>query len=162
VNLATDPSRFTPYHESLTATVARTGGIAIIVASIATLTRLGHLPASSAQWHNWFALFVFVAWPSFGGHWIELAYLNGLRPRIAHWSDVSLIFVRLGVWLIGGTILFLGAVVSYGLLTTGKLPDQSLVLKALLLGGPVFVAVEFFPHTFLQLRGRPSFWNLRG
>ena len=161
-SLATDPSRFTLYRESVAATVIRTGGIAIIVATLVTVARLRHLPASSAEWYGWLVLVVFVGWFSFGGHWVELAYLNGIRPKIAHWSDPSLVFIRLGVWLIGGAILYLGAVASRSVMTAGELPGQADLFKVLLYGGPVFAVIELFPHTFLQLSGKPSFWNFRG
>jgi hypothetical protein len=33
---------------------------------------------------------------------------------------------------------------------------------ALLIAGVAFIGIEFIPHLFLQLRGRPSFYNGRG
>jgi hypothetical protein len=157
-----DPNRFKPFHESLLATVVRTGSIAIIVASIVTVIRLHHAPISSVQWHNWLALAVFVGWITFGGHWVEIAYLNGLRPKIAPWSDAALVCVRLAIWLAGGAILFLCAIVSLRLLIASELPDSPHAFKALLQGGPIFVVVELCAHTFLLLTRRPSFWNFRG
>jgi hypothetical protein len=73
-----------------------------------------------------------------------------------------LVFVRLAVWFVGGIILFQAAIATESLLITGQFPDPSLMLPALLLGGPAFVVIETLPHLFLQLTGRPSFWNRRG
>lgn len=161
-SLAADPARFKPYRESLLATIIRTGAIALVGGSVACFIQLRHLPTTSAQWHSWLALVVFVAWISFGGHWVELAYLNGIRPRISRWSDLSLILVRLCVWTAGGVILFLGAVISQSLLMTAAAPPKSQIVAALLLGGPAFAAVEFVAHAFLWRAGKPSFWNRRG
>ena len=160
--LTADPSRFKPYREPLLVTLARTGAIAIGVASIVTTIQLHHLPSRPAQWHQWLALLVFVAWISFGGHWLEIAYLNGIRPRIAHWPDSSLLFLRLGVWIVGGATLFVAAAISRSVLLTGGPAPRPQVYAALLLGGPAFIIVELIAHAFLLRAGKPSFWNRRG
>ena len=103
-----------------------------------------------------------IGWISFGGHWVEAAYLNGLRPQIAAWTDVSLIFVRLGVWLVGGIIVCLGAISTRPILSGGMFPNPSQIHRALVYGGPLFAIIELLPHTYLWLSGRPSFWNRRG
>ena len=159
---ANHPGRFSAYRESLTATVTRTGATAVAVASIAIFTRLHRLPASGGEWFGWFVWVVAVGWISFGGHWAELLYLNGIRPRIANWSDSTLVCVRLVIWLVGGAILFLGAVLSRNLLMSGQVPGHAQLGWALRYGGPLFVAVELVVHLVLLLTGRPSFWNRRG
>jgi hypothetical protein len=161
-NLPLDPNRFTPHRESLTATVTRTFAIAIVLAFMGNLIHFRHLPKTSGEWHRWLTLVVFVAWFSFGGHWVELAYLNGIRPKIAHWSDISLSFVRLTVWLIGGTILLLGAIMSRDLILNSEFPGYSNIFPAVLYGGPVFCAIELVVHVLLFHRGKPSFFNFRG
>ncbi len=159
---AHDPGRFQPYRETMTATLMRTVGIALVIASIMTLLRLHHLPANSRQWFAWLALAMATGWITLGGHFVELAYLNALRPRIAQWSDAMLVLVRIGVWFVGGTILFIAAAVTQNLLVSGEMPATSQLAKALQWGGVIFVLVELVPHAFLQLTGRPSFWNGRG
>src|SRR5437763_15151470 len=110
--LSADPGRFKRYREPPSATILRTGGIALVVASVAFVIGFHRLPSTSIQWQNWLALVVFLFWISFGGHWVEIIYLNRIRPRLAHWSDFALMLVRLCVWEIGGAVLFVGAVVS--------------------------------------------------
>ena len=161
-SLMAEPARFARYREPLTTTLTRTGGIAVVVASIACIVQLHHLPATSAQWHLWLALLVFVSWISFGGHCVEIVYLNGIRPRIARWSDSLLIVARLCVWIVGGAVLFLGALISRNLMLFSELPPTSQIIRALLIGGPAFIVVEMIAHLFLLRRGRPSFWNRRG
>src|SRR4051794_5417076 len=105
------------------------GWIALVVASIATFVRLHRVPASSAEWHGWFALLVSAAWITFGGYWVELAYLNGIRPRVARFSDSTLVLVRLAVWLIGGAVLFVCALVSRGLLMGYGIPALPQIVR---------------------------------
>lgn len=156
-----DPARFKPFHESLAVTLRRTITIAIIVASVITLIRPHHLPTLFARWREWFSLAVFVGWISVGGHWVELIFLNGLRPRIAHWSDLSLAAVRIGAWFIGGTILFIAAAISRSLIATGQLPDQTQVTHALVYGGLAFVGIELCVHLVMLVMRKPCFWNLK-
>lgn len=120
------------------------------------------MPSSLGDWYLWFVLVLAVGWISFGGHWVELAYLNVLRPRVARLPDGVLMFVRIGVWLVGGTLLFLGSATTRSVLTAGHLPDADLLQGVLLLGGPVFVGAELVVHSIAFLLGQPSFWNGRG
>jgi len=57
-----------PFHEPLPVTLARTGllGLVVGVAVARVQGRLG-------SWPQWTA---FVLWFSFGGHWLELSFLN--------------------------------------------------------------------------------------
>jgi hypothetical protein len=157
-----DPNRFKSFHEPLLSTITRTGAIAVGVATMLVFARLHRVPATWIEWRLWLVLIAAIAWPSFGGHWVELFYLNRMRPRLAGWSDSRLIFVRLGTWLVGGAILFAGAAITYSLLLTGTVPQASFMTRALLLGGPLLVGVECIVHLFLLLTGKPSFWNFRG
>ena len=62
------------YSESLRAPLTRTIGIAVVAAAVVA-------PWSGGA-RRWPALFVLMLWPSFGGHWIDVWYLNWLRPRL--------------------------------------------------------------------------------
>jgi hypothetical protein len=157
-----DPTRFQPYHEPLRATMVRTGLIALASGTIVLIMRLGRLPGSLAEAYAWMVLVLSVLWISFGGHWLEVAYLNALRPGLARLPDWLLIFVRIGVWVSGGTLLMFGAATTYIVMTTGHMPSESALRSILCYGGLVFAAIELVPHTILMLLGRPSFWNLRG
>jgi hypothetical protein len=157
-----DPTRFSPYREPLRVTLARTVLIALLLGTAAFLLNLPRFQASTAHAYRWLTLVTCVHWVSFGGHWVEIAYLNLLRPRIARWPDTWLVLVRLGVWVAGGTLLMLGLVTTYSLMARGDFPRESELRFTLRYGGLLFAAIELVPHTILALLGRPSFWNLRG
>ena len=120
------------------------------------------MPLSLGECYVWLVLVLAVAWISFGGHWVEIAYLNVIRPRIARLPDAALMAVRIAVWLVGGTLLFVGAAVTRSMLTVGQLPDGGLLRDVLLLGGPIFVGVELVVHSVAYLLAQPSFWNRLG
>lgn len=85
---------WTPFREPLRTTLLRTILIAIVVG--AALARL-----SGAKIH-WLLAALLVLWPSFGGHWVELWYLNWLRPRLSIARHVQ-ITARVATWFVGGT-----------------------------------------------------------
>ena len=67
-------SPWQPYREPLRITMLRTGMIAIVAG------------AGLARWWGglarWPVATLLVLWPSFGGHWVEVWFLNWLRPRL--------------------------------------------------------------------------------
>lgn len=139
-----------PYREPLRATVARTFTIAIVVGAVLSIATRGGL----ARWPVLTLLFL---WPSFGGHWVEVFFLNYLRPSLPLSRGVQ-VGVRLLVWLVGGTLLMLGMVATAPAFNH----TQPSWRRTLLFGGVAFVAIELTAHLVLQLRGRPSFYNGRG
>src|SRR6185436_8356079 len=88
-----------PFREPLRVTLTRTVAIALVAGFIV------------AQWWGglarWPVASAVMLWPSFGGHWIELWFLNWLRPRLSDNRGVQ-IAARLAVWFIGGIALALG------------------------------------------------------
>ena len=67
-------SRWQPFHEPLRHTLLRNGAIAILVGAV--IARFwGGLP-------RWPLVTLLALWPSLGGHWVEVWFLNWLRPRI--------------------------------------------------------------------------------
>src|SRR5262249_16764537 len=77
-----------PYREPMRTTLVRTFAIAVVAATVA------------ARWlgrSHWILLVVVMLWPSFGGHWVELWFLNWLRPRISGARVVQAI-TRVAVW----------------------------------------------------------------
>lgn len=133
------------YHEPLHLTLLRTGLIGLVLGLV--VARVQRQPAAWPQWT------AFALWFSFGGHWAEIFFLNWLRPRLAsvRWAQVT---GRLFTWLIGGTLLMVGARI-----TVLSLSAQSLRLPPWWLGGPVFVGLELLVHGLPALRGRPSFYD---
>jgi hypothetical protein len=132
-------------HEPLQVTLVRTGGIALVVGLVAAVVQ-----HQSSSWPHWT---VFALWFTFGGHWVELFYLNRLRPRLALTRSAQ-VTGRLLIWLVGGTLLMIGARI-----TASALGTPSMRLPPWWLGGAAFVCLELLVHALLQLRGQPNFYN---
>ena len=142
-------SQWQPYREPLRTTLLRTAIIAIVVGAVLALS-LGAL----ARWPRFSLLML---WPSFGGHWVEVWFLNWLRPRLSIARGVQ-IAARIGVWFVGGTGLYIGMCLT-AMAFDGFRPT---VWPTWWLGGLAFIGVELVAHLALQLRGRPSIYNGRG
>lgn len=97
-------------------------------------------------------------WPSLGGHFVELLYLNWLRPRIAASRGVQ-IGARPIVWFVGGILLGIGMA-----LTAMPAARQFAisVSRWWVAAGFAFIGIELVAQLALQLRGRPSFCTGRG
>jgi len=50
---------------------------------------------------RWPIATLLVLWPSLGGHWVEVWFLNWLRPRLSVARGVQ-VAARVGVWFVGG------------------------------------------------------------
>ena len=95
-------------------------------------------------------------WFSLGGHYIELAFLNGLRARIPQ-GRLPQVVVRLLVWQSGGVLLY-GSMAA----TARALPIQAPPLGLWWYGGFLLIGVELAVHAILAIRGLPNFYNGRG
>ena len=111
----------------------------------------------SRRMSNWPVGAAVALWPSFGGHWLEILFLNKLRPCLPASRAVQAA-TRLTVWFVGGMALagLMGATAE---LLGGLRMVQSMRPS---IAGVGFVGVELAAHLALQLRGRPSFYNGRG
>lgn len=138
-----------PAPEPLRTTLLRTASIALAVGGALTLA----FGSGLARWPVNAAL---ALWPAFGGHWVEVAYLRGVRPRVG--GRGAQVVARIAVWLAGGVLLALGAALTARF--AFALPPVRWPL--LLLGGPGFVGVELVAHLALRVTGRPSLWDGRG
>jgi hypothetical protein len=147
--MPTETAAFEPYREPLRTTLLRTGLIAAVV-GVLLAGRMGGL-------RHWPAATLIALWPALGGHFVELFFLNWLRRRLPVSRGVQ-ILARLLVWFVGGVILALGMYVT-AIAVIGPRPMRWPVL---LIAGVAFIGIELIPHLFLQLRGRPSFYNGRG
>jgi hypothetical protein len=139
---------WTPYEEPLLVTLGRTFAIAAVVGGVLAWA-FGNL----ALWPRNSLL---VLWPSLGGHFVELGFLNFLRPRLPR-SRVVQVGARFGVWTVGGSALALGV-----LLTASSLGLSSSRWPAWWFGGLAFIGIELVAHLVLMVRGRPSFYDGRG
>jgi hypothetical protein len=127
----------------------RTGMIAIVVGAV-----LAQLWGGLARWP---LATLLVLWPSFGGHCVEVWFLNWLRPRLSIARGVQ-VAARVAVWFVGGTGLAIGMGLT-AMALTGFRPAH---WPAWWLGGLAFIGIELVAHLVLQLRGRPSFYNGSG
>ena len=132
--------------EPLRVTLTRTVSIAVVAGAVVALS-MGRL-------RRWPAISLLMLWPSFGGHWIDLLFLNGIRPLLPESRTVQ-VMARLAVWFGGGVVLGVGVrLTACMLFNRSRLPGLTWAIA-----GSVFVAVELIAHAALQLRGRPSFYN---
>ncbi len=142
-------SQWQPYREPLRTTILRTGIIAIVVGAVL------------ARWwgglSRWPMATLLVLWLSFGGHWVEVWFLNWLRPRLSSARGVQAA-ARVGVWLVGGA----GLAVGMGLTAMALAGFRPAHGPAWWLGGLGLIGIELVIHLVLQLRGQPSFYNGRG
>jgi hypothetical protein len=144
------------YSEAFYATLRRTVAIAVILGSILfglyTLTA----PAGNGRALNWFSWVVAVFWFSFGGHWVELFYLNWLRMKLPVNRAVETA-VRLLVWYIGGCFLFAGMQYS-----SAALGNRCLLPFTWWFGGIFFIIAELAVHLILLLLKRRNFYSGEG
>jgi hypothetical protein len=128
--------------------LARTAALAGVVGAVLALQR-----------HDLKLLLPFAAlalWFSLGGHYVELAFLNGLRTRIPR-ARLTQAVVRLLIWLSGGVLLYVSMAV-----TARALPIEAPPLRLWWFGGFLLIGLELAVHALLAIRGRPSFYNGRG
>jgi len=137
-----------PCREPLRTTLLRTGAIALVVGA-ALAPRFGGL----AQWP---AAVLLVLWFSFGGHWVEVCFLNVLRPRLPA-ARPGQVAARLAVWFAGGVVLAAGMKLTAVALGAG--PAN---WPALYLGGLAFIVVELLVHAARLLLRRPNVYDGRG
>lgn len=132
-----------PFREPFRKTLSRTFGIAIGGGLIFALVR-GRI----AAWPRASLLFL---WPSLGGHFVELFFLNWLRPRLPRVRSAQ-IGARLTVWFASGVVLMIGMwLCSQG---AGWLRPSRWWA-----GGPGFIVIELGVHLVLEMRGLGSFYN---
>jgi hypothetical protein len=141
-----------PYRERLRVTLVRTVLIAVVAGTV-----LAMWSARSARPIRWPVAVVLMLWVSFGGHWLELWFLNWLRPRLPDAPTVQR-FARLATWFLGGCGL------GVGMALTGRaLGGIGLThWPAWWAAGVAFIGVELVAHSVLQARGRASFFTGRG
>lgn len=142
-------AQWQPFQEPIRRTLFRTVMIAFVVGGVIAL--------SSRRWSIWPLATLLVLWPSFGGHWVEVWFLNWLRPRVSP-SPIVQTATRLLVWFVGGSLFALGMGLTASALGEWRSPHW----LTWWLGGAAFIGLELVMHLLTQLRGRPSFYNGRG
>jgi hypothetical protein len=135
-----------PHREPLRDTIARTVGIAIVAGGIVAL--------SAGALRRWPVISLLLLWPAFGGHWVDLLFLNWARPRLSENRAVQWL-ARLALWFVGGVVLAVGVQLTARALLHGA----ALTWLTWGTAGAVFIGTELVAHAALQLRGRPNFYN---
>jgi hypothetical protein len=143
-------SPWQPYRESLPATVARNGAIAVVLGGVFATATGGGLA-------RWPGATLLALWPTFEGHALELFFLNWLRPRLPAGRGVQAM-ARVAVWFVGGVVLLFAMRATS--MAIGRAPPMR--WPAWWVGGLAFIGIELVAHLVLQLRGRPNFYNGRG
>jgi len=136
------------FEEPFRRTLARTVALAGVVGAVLALQR--HEPKLLLP------LAALALWFSLGGHYIELAFLNGLRARIPQ-GRLTQAGARLLVWLSGGIVLYVGMAA-----TARALPIEAPPLRLWWYGGFLLIGVELAVHALLAIRGRPNVYDGRG
>ena len=95
-------------------------------------------------------------WFSLGGHYVELAFLTGLRARFSQ-GRLPQAGLRLLVWFAGGVVLYVLMAASARILPLDPPP-----LRMWWYGGLLLIGVELAVHGLLAVRGRPNFYSGRG
>lgn len=130
-----------PYSEPLRVTLRRTVTIAVVAGAIMALS-FGGLK-------YWPAATLLAMWPSLGGHWVELWYLNWLRPRLST-SDFIQKLTRILFWFAGGILLGLGMQLT-ALLLPGL---KRFHWPNWWFAGVGFIGIELVVHSVLTVRAR--------
>jgi hypothetical protein len=99
---------------------------------------------------------ILAMWFSLGGHYVELAFLNGVRPRLPR-RRLTLSLVRFLVWACGGALLYACMAATARALAIAPPP-----LSPWWLGSVLFIGVELAVHAVLAIRGLPNFYDGRG
>ena len=95
-------------------------------------------------------------WFSLGGHYVELAFLTGLRARFSQ-ARLPQAGLRLLVWFAGGVVLYVLMAASARIF-----PLEPPPLRMWWYGGLLLIGVELAVHGLLAVRGRPNFYSGRG
>ena len=139
-----------PYREPLRATLLRTVAIAAalgLVLAFSFRRGLGDWPAAT----------LLALWPALGGHFVEILFLNHLRPHLPPTRSIQTI-ARLATWFVAGILLAL-AMHATALIVFPHHPPRR---PPWWLAGLAFIAIELIAHLALHLRRRDGFYNGRG
>lgn len=130
--------------EPLSRTLARNVAIAAVAGA--------GLAIHDRELSLWPSCSVLALWFSLGGHYVEVLFLNRIRPRFRT-ARPMLMTSRLLVWFAGGVLLYTAMA-----LTGRALPLAPPRLELWWFGGLLFVGIELVVHAVLALRGRPNFY----
>jgi hypothetical protein len=156
---------FPPYREPLHQTLTRTLAIALVIGAALAQWPISGAPRAGAGFPSrWGIATLLALWPSLGGHFVEIVFLNVLRPRLPA-ARASQVAARIATWFIGGALLTLAMKLTATTLPNngaiGRLPNLP-TARLCLIGGLAFIPIELTAHLALLLRRRPSIYDGRG
>ncbi len=139
--------KFEEIDEPLRVTLSRTLTIAVVVGVVASFAthniRMG------------FAIGLGALWPSVGGHWIELLWLNLIRKRLKPKVPI-LVALRLIYWWAWGFVIIFPAFYTIHVIAPSLPP-----MPSPLLGGFGFLFVEMLLHGIFAMNHRPNAFDAR-
>jgi hypothetical protein len=130
----------------MSSVLLRNATIAVVLGAAVTLI--------TGRFSRWPLAAVLALWPSFGGHWLEVFFLNRLRPRLPAARGVQ-VLARIGLWFAGG----MGFAVAMRVTAMALAALPTMTSLSWWLGGLGFVGIELVAHLVLMARGRPSFYD---
>lgn len=136
------------YREPLRDTILRNGAVALVAGAVFARFQRGIA--------RWPAATLLMIWPSFGGHWVEVFFLNVLRPRLPSTRAVQIV-ARLAFWFLAGAVL--------GICMRLTAQEAGFALLRRLdwwVAGLAFVLIELVAHLAVAVRGKPNFYDARG
>jgi effector-binding domain-containing protein len=137
------------FEEPIGTTLLRTFFIALIAGAVsAWLWGRGRYWPLATLLMLWFAL---------GGHWVEVFFLNVLRPRLPVGRAVQ-VGVRVGVWFIGGVVLGMGMKWTAVMMGAGWAARW----MTWWMGGLGFIGVELVVHLVMWMRALRNFYEGTG
>jgi hypothetical protein len=152
-----------PHREPLRQTLSRTLTIALVIGAVLAQWPVGGTTArgTSGFMTRWGFATLLALWPSLGGHWVELFFLNILRPRLPATRPTQTA-ARIATWFIGGALLTLAMKLTALALFGGNgIATRIPTARLCLIGGLAFIAIELTVHLILRLRHLPSFYDPR-
>jgi hypothetical protein len=138
-----------PHREPFRDTLIRNMVIALAVA-----TGLAFWSPRTAYPIHWPVAVVLMLWPTFGGHYLEVWYLNWLTPKLPASANVRRL-ARLVTWFCGGCVLGVAMMLTVRALSDARPAHW----PAWWLPGVIFVGLELVVHSALLLRGQRNFFS---
>jgi energy-coupling factor transporter transmembrane protein EcfT len=138
-----------PFHERFRTTVARNTTLAIVIGGVVAW-RAGRLAL-------WPVAACAALWLTCGGHYLEVWYLDWLRPRLAP-SPAVHAAARMLTWFLGGILLGMGVAATMRLFSL----THAMRRPPWWMFGVILIVAELIVHATLALRRRPSFYDGAG
>jgi hypothetical protein len=105
----------------------------------------------------WIANVVALFWMTFGGHWLELIYVDLIANHLP--NELTQRLVRITLWFTVGSAIVLASAWTRGLF---GLADYAVRDVTWTVAGLFFVAIQLVIHGTYWFFGQPSFWTHDG